>query len=89
MEKTSKTFNFHLDTKVTTWYRTKFEIEADTLEEAQKKAVEFCERGDDTELPWYQVDDTIEGMVPEENGNQPTQELFNEEANVIWNNMMI
>jgi hypothetical protein len=81
-----KTFDFYLDTKVTTWYRTKFEIEAETLEEAEKKAIEFRERGDNTDVPWEQVDETIEGMTPDENGNQPTEELYNEESNLIWDN---
>jgi hypothetical protein len=31
MEQTLTTFNFHLDTKVTTWYRTEFEIEANLI----------------------------------------------------------
>lgn len=81
-----ETFNFYLDTKVTTWYRTPFEIEAESLEEAEKKAIEFRERGDNTDVPWEQVDDTIEGMTPEENGNQPTEEMYNEESNLIWDN---
>ena len=81
-----ETFNFYLDTKVTTWYRTPFEIEAESLEEAEKKAIEFRERGDNTDVPWEQVDETIEGMTPEENGNQPTEEMYNEESNLIWDN---
>jgi len=36
-----KTFNFYLDTKITTWMRTDFEIEANSLEEAKLKAIEF------------------------------------------------
>ena len=36
-----KTFNFYLDTKVTDWYRTDFEIEANSEEEAKQKAIEF------------------------------------------------
>ena len=86
MEQTLTTFNFHLDTKVTTWYRTEFEIEATSLEEAQKLAIAFRERGDNTELPWEQIDDTQEGMIPNENGNQPTEELYDEDGNIIWDN---
>ena len=44
MEQTLTTFNFHLDTKVTTWYRTEFEIEAESLEEATKKSIEFIKK---------------------------------------------
>lgn len=82
-----ETFDFYLDTKVTTWYRTPFEIEAESLEEAQKLAVKFIEDGDHTDISWHQVDDTIEGIVPEENGNEPTEELYdNSTGNVIWDN---
>ena len=85
-----ETFDFYLDTKVTTWYRTPFEIEAESLEEAQKLAVKFIEDGDHTDISWHQVDDTIEGIVPEENGNEPTEELYdNSTGNVIWNNTKI
>ena len=82
-----ETFDFYLDTKVTTWYRTPFEIEAESLEEAQKLAVKFIEDGDHTDISWHQVDDTTEGIVPEENGNEPTEELYdNSTGNVIWDN---
>lgn len=86
MAQTRTIFNFHLDTKVTTWYRTEFEIEATTIEEAQKKAIEFRERGDNTELPWEHIDETLEGMIPDENGGEPTEELYDENGNVIWDN---
>ena len=86
MAQTLTTFNFNLDTKVTTWYRTEFEIEANSLEEAQKLAIAFRERGDNTELPWEQIDDTQEGMIPDENGGQPTEELYDEDGNIIWDN---
>jgi hypothetical protein len=85
-----ESFDFYLDTKVTTWYRTPFEIEAESLEEAQKLAVKFIENGDHTEIGWHQVDDTTEGIVPEENGNEPTEELYdNSTGNVIWDNTKI
>jgi len=83
-------FDFYLDTKVTTWYRTPFVIKAESLEEAQKLAVKFIENGDHTEIGWHQVDDTTEGIVPEENGNQPTEELYyNGTGDVIWDNTKI
>jgi len=86
MEQTLTTFNFHLDTKVTTWYRTNFEIEANSEEEAKQKSIEFIKRGDHTEISWEQIDETIEGMVPEENGNESTEELYDENGNIIWDN---
>jgi len=79
-------FNFHLDSKVTTWYRTQFEIEADTLEEARVMAVELIEDGKIDELPWEQIEGVVEGMTPDENGGMSTEELYDEENNIIHYN---
>jgi len=49
-------------------------------------AIAFRERGDNTELPWEQIDDTLEGMIPDENGAEPTEELYDEDGNIIWDN---
>lgn len=87
LRKKGKSFDFYLDTKVTTWYRTPFEIEADSIEEARKLAIAFRERGDNTELSWEQIDDTIEGMIPGDNQGQPTEELYDEGGNIIWDNL--
>lgn len=81
-----KTFDFYLDTKVTTWYRTKFEIEGENEEDAKKKSIEFIERGDDEDISWEHIDDTIEVMSVRENGSFPTKELYDEKSNMIWNN---
>ncbi len=81
------TFNFYLDTKVATWYRTPFEIEAESLEEAQKLAIGFVEKDRHTEISWEHIDDTLEIMSTRENGGFPTEELFYEPVgNIIWNN---
>jgi hypothetical protein len=81
-----KTFNFHLDTKITTWMRTEFEIEAKSLEEAKQLAIGFHLEMGTTELPWEENMDTQEPMSVEENDNQPTEELYDEEGNIIWDN---
>jgi hypothetical protein len=81
-----KTFNFHLDTKVTTWMRTEFEIEAKSLGEAKQLAIGFHLEMGTTELPWEENMDTQEPMSVEENDNQPTEELYDEEGNIIWDN---
>jgi hypothetical protein len=82
-----KTYNFYIDTKVTDWYRTEFEIEADSLKEAKLKAIEFVKEEQHTEIPWEQVDCTIEPMSVEENDNQSTEELYYESSdNLIWDN---
>ena len=81
-----KTFNFYLDTKITTWMRTDFEIEAKSLEEAKQKAIEFHLEMGTTELSWEENMDTQEPMSVEENGGESTEELYDEEGNIIWDN---
>ena len=81
-----KTFNFYLDTKITTWMRTDFEIEAKSLEEAKQKAIEFHLEMGTAEIPWEQNLDCQEIMSPEENGNQSTEELFLDTGEEIWSN---
>jgi hypothetical protein len=86
MEQTLTTFNFHLDTKVTTWYRTEFEIKANSMEEAKQLAIGFHLEMGTTELPWEHIDETLERIMPDENGGEPTEELYDEEGNIIWDN---
>jgi hypothetical protein len=80
------TFNFYLDTKVTTWMRTPIEIEAETLEEAKQMAIEFHKQGNTEHIAWEENPDFQELISVEENNGQPTEEIFDDEGNVIWNN---
>ena len=87
MEK--KEFDFYIDTKVTTWYRTPFSINADSLEDAKEKAISFVELGNHRDLSWEQVEDTIEHLSVKDNSNWATEELFCDESNEednIWKN---
>jgi len=80
-------YSFYLDTKVTDWYRTTFEIEADSLESAKELAIKFVENDHHGEIPWEQIDCTIEPMSVQDNSNQPTEELYYEPVgDVIWDN---
>lgn len=82
-----KTFDFYLDTKVTTWYRTNFEIEANSLTEAKQKAIQFIKDDEQSSISWEQVDETTEVMSVDENGGEPTEELYYESSkNLIWDN---
>ena len=82
-----ETFNFYLDTKVTGWYRTPFEIEADTLEEAKEKAIDYVKSGETSYISWEQIDDTVETMSVKDNDGQSTEELYcTDDVNVIWAN---
>ena len=71
-----KTFDFYLDQKVTTWYRTNFEIEASSEEEAKQKAIEFMKRGDHIDISWEHLDDCVEGLSVEDNGGESTMEVY-------------
>ena len=81
-----ETFDFYLDTKITTWMRTKFEIEAKTLEEAKVKAIEFHKQSNTSSIGWDEIMDTQEIMSVGDNGGEPTEELFDETGNPIWDN---
>ena len=46
----TKEFEFTLDEKMTIWNRKQFTIEAETLEEAKKKAIELVENGEEIDF---------------------------------------
>jgi hypothetical protein len=79
-----ETFDFYVDQKVTTWYRTHYEIEAENLEEAKKKALEFYKKGNTSDLPWEQYEGTIEPMSVEENGGSSVTELYTDMGDMVY-----
>jgi hypothetical protein len=81
-----ETFDFMLDQKVTTWYRTPFEIEAKTFEEAKELAIKFVKEGKHESIGWEQVDDVIEFMSVIDNDGQATEELRTDDFDEIWDN---
>lgn len=82
-----KTFDFYIDTKVTTWYRTNFSVEAENEEESKKKAIEFLDSDERDITPWEQEMETIEVMDVGDNDGQPTEELYDIHGNMIWDNL--
>jgi hypothetical protein len=82
------TFNFSLQQKVTTWMETEYEIEADNYEEAKKKAIEFHNEGNTGSIGWEELMDAQEPMTLDDNGGEPTEEIFDDEGNCIWNNTL-
>ena len=82
------TFNFSLQQKVTTWMETEYEIEADNYEEAKKKAIEFHNQGNTSSIGWEETMDAQEPMTLDDNGGEPTEEIFDDEGNCIWNNTL-
>jgi hypothetical protein len=82
-------FKFYLDEKKTIWYRGHFTIEAETVEEATKKAEMYIK--DDTDgddWDWEQLTDTTESLSLSDNDGYPTRELYNEEGELILDNML-
>lgn len=80
-----QTFEFHLDKKVTSWYRETHYIDADTLQEAQKIMIENFAQGDTDETfdAQDEIDDTWEELTPKDNGGEPTQELWCQESMLL------
>ncbi len=81
-----ETFNFYLDTKVTSWKRQEFDITANTLEEAKDLAIKFYKDGEVDMLAWEDVDFTTEMMEVGDNHGNPTQELLTMNGDVIADN---
>jgi hypothetical protein len=95
-----KDFYFYLDEKCTIWTRTHFCVEADTYEEAQKRSLELVENGKcgndyagrsfgqcyNGASDYETLYETMEGITPSENGNNPTFELYNNEHELIKHN---
>ena len=79
-------FNFYLDQKVTAWFRTDFEVEAETLEDAKKQALRDLKDGKIADLPWNILDETVGNMTVEDNHRFPTEELYHESGQMIWDN---
>ena len=81
-------FEFSYDQKVTNWYRTEFTIEANNLEEAKEKAIEFVKNGSVDSIGWDEVENGIEYISVDENGGNPTNVLFcdSDDFNEVWNN---
>lgn len=75
-----KKYPFYLDEKVTTWYRTTFEVEADNEEEARALAIEKSSNGELDELGWRQVDDTVVKMKLDDNSGFSTLEIFKQDG---------
>ena len=78
-------FEFHLDKKVTQWYRETHYVEAETLQQAQKIMIDKFLDGktDDTFDYQDEIYDTWEEMTTQENDNQPTRELWCEQSHLL------
>lgn len=85
-------FEFGLERKYTVWERGEFTVTATSREEAIMKAKQMVESGEADEAicnawGYTTISGTYEELSPEDNGNQPTQELRDMQADdVIWAN---
>jgi len=86
-----KSFDFFLDKKVTTWMRTPFSVEAETVEEAKKLAIEKFKSGELEEIEWDEIDGVKEVLQPEDNDLESTVEIFIDGKNKeeIFNNKLL
>lgn len=86
-----KSFDFFLDQKVTTWMRTPFSVEAETVEEAKKLAIEKFKSGELDEIEWDEIDGVKEVLQPEDNDLESTVEIFIDGKNKeeIFNNKLL
>lgn len=78
-------FEFHLDKKVTAWYRETHYIDADTLQQAQKIMIKNFASGntDETFDAQDEIDDTWEELTPEDNCGEPTQEVWCQDSMLL------
>jgi len=81
-----KVFEFYLDQKVTNWYRTNFEIEADTEDEAWKKSIEFVKEGKAEEISWEEIEGVITPMDITFNDGYSTEEIYSEDGSMVYQN---
>ena len=86
-----QTFNFYKDEKYTIWYRGKFQIEAETYEEAVAKVKEMEQdqmKYNEVDVRWDEIEQTLEGLTPEDNQGQPTCEIYSDDktGDLIYSN---
>ena len=79
-------FNFYLDEKATIWYRTNFEVEAKTIEEAKELAIKKHENGELEMLSWEPVPETTELISLKENEGYSTAEIYKDDGELIFQN---
>ena len=79
-------FDFYLDQKHTIWYRNKFTIEAETQDEANEKVTNLYRTNVLPSDDWDLLHDTVELLSVEDNGGEPTEEVFTHDGVLIINN---
>ena len=74
-------YKLYRDSLIKVWIRDFFDIEADSLEEAIEKLNDLDDFYN-TEILW----DTEESLTPEENNGNVTEEIYDENDNLVYSN---
>lgn len=80
---------FYVDEKVTVWRRTWYSSDTELTNE---QIIESHQNSEFTDSNMYDSEillETEEMMTPEDNGGQPTTEVFSEDGKLIWTNVPI
>lgn len=88
-------FNFYQDRLVTCWERTQFTVKAESYEQAEEivkswKGKDVLCFNDDKQViitDGETLYDTAEGISPKDNDNKPTIEVFNDNGDMIIDNV--
>lgn len=85
-----ETFSYYFDEKVTIWNRNHFTIDAENKEEANQIAKDYILEKDidwDIDITFSEyLYDTSSNLSVEENGGEPTLELFTDEKELLYVN---
>jgi hypothetical protein len=76
-----KTFDFYRDEKQTIWIRTRFDIQAESYEQALEKIKQVESYEDEMETEYLY--ETLESMDPEENKGEATLEIHSEDTDQL------
>ena len=82
-----ETFDFYMDCKVTCWERTRFSIKANSYEEAKSIILSWEDKDVNSHIDYELNPETVEGLSPAENDNNPTMEIYGEEDELLYANM--
>ena len=76
-------YNLYKDSLMKVWVRDHYEIEAESLKEAIDQINDGYADYVDSEVLWDDFQDTVDIS---ENGNNPTEIIYDEDDKLIWEN---
>jgi hypothetical protein len=82
-----KKFKFYSDRKITTWVRKKFEVGAESLEDAIKISITVTKDGSlDTLVGWEEIKGGRQIIKSEGFDDESTQKLFYKDNTLLYQN---